>query len=255
MTRSPTTPAAVTGINYPSPIEFSSHYDHFAMPERRQKSASGAIDLSLSSISSGQRLPGQSQSLASSTESTVPSTPADYTALDDLWRAMRAAKEVKMAKEPSKVESFDLHLATSASPPHHVHPPLPPPKSEVPLMHSPPEPPTRTLKKKKSVVSYYQRGNETVVIFDMQGLSKQDIHVSYQREQIVVTWDLVEVFETFEDGHLVRERREKTHTRTISLPEGTSFSDVKAGMGTRHLQLRFPSSNHKAMDSPFVDEY
>jgi HSP20 family molecular chaperone IbpA len=60
----------------------------------------------------------------------------------------------------------------------------------------------------------------------MPGLQKQDVHVSFQRNRLVVTWENVNITEREEDGRVVRERREKTYNRTIPLPEGTKVSSI-----------------------------
>jgi HSP20 family molecular chaperone IbpA len=55
----------------------------------------------------------------------------------------------------------------------------------------------------------------------MYGVAKNDVHVSFQRNRLIITWGTVEVFETEEDGQIVRERRERFFHRTLPLPEGT----------------------------------
>jgi hypothetical protein len=61
-----------------------------------------------------------------------------------------------------------------------------------------------------------------VASFDMRGVQKENVHVSFQRNRLVVTWVLVEVSEWQEaDGYLMRERNEKNFQRTLPLPEGT----------------------------------
>ena len=55
----------------------------------------------------------------------------------------------------------------------------------------------------------------------MTGVGKQDMHVSFKANRIVVTWRRVKIVETREDGVLVRERKEKQFNQMIPLPEGT----------------------------------
>lgn len=77
-------------------------------------------------------------------------------------------------------------------------------------------------------------------MFDMQGIKKSDVHVSYQNDKVVVSWESVTVEDKMEDGKIVRERREKKFVRTLPLPEGTKFDQVKASMDGRHLNLTYP---------------
>jgi len=57
--------------------------------------------------------------------------------------------------------------------------------------------------------------------FDMPGIKKQDVHVSFQRSRLVVTWETVNVTEREENERIVRERKEKIFSETIPLPDGT----------------------------------
>lgn len=53
-------------------------------------------------------------------------------------------------------------------------------------------------------------------------VEKQDVHISFQRNRLVVTWVTVEMIEYEEEGGVVyRERYERSQHRTIPLPEGT----------------------------------
>jgi HSP20 family molecular chaperone IbpA len=143
-----------------------------------------------------------------------------------------------MAKEPSKIKSFE------AAP------------DDVPLLAPSPQPkPKPSLRRRKSIVTYRESGSDLVAVLDMQGFSKEDIHVSYQRDRLVVTWELVEILDVEESGHLVRERRQKVHTRHIDLPPGTKFDRVRAAMGSRHLVLRYPNPRYAQEPSMTVDEY
>lgn len=57
--------------------------------------------------------------------------------------------------------------------------------------------------------------------FDLPGVRKQDMHVSYQVDRLVVTWQTVKVTERMEGGKILRDREETKFSRTINLPEGT----------------------------------
>lgn len=182
-----------------------------------------------------------SQSTSDDDDSLEPAGVADYRTLDQLWGSIRQQKEVKMAKEPSKIKSFEAVTPEEE-------------EEEVPIP-SPPATSRPALRRRRSIVSYKESGTDMVAILDMQGLSKQDIHVSYQRDRLVVTWEMVEVLDVEENGHLVRERRHKVHTRHIELPPGTKFERVRAAMGSRHLVLRYPNPRFSSEKSRTVDEY
>ena len=48
--------------------------------------------------------------------------------------------------------------------------------------------------------------------FEIPGVQKQDMHVSFRSKHIIVTWRMQNVREKIEDGVLVRERQEVKHT-------------------------------------------
>jgi len=83
-------------------------------------------------------------------------------------------------------------------------------------------------------------GTRTTATFDLQGIKKSDVHVSFQNDKVVVSWETVNVEEKMEDGKIVRERRENKFTRTLPLPRGAKFEQVKASMDGRHLNLTYP---------------
>ena len=58
--------------------------------------------------------------------------------------------------------------------------------------------------------------------FDMADVGKEDMHVSFKKDRIIVSWRRVKIIEKREDGALVRERKEKQYSQIIPLPEGTS---------------------------------
>lgn len=68
-------------------------------------------------------------------------------------------------------------------------------------------------------------GRSMVATFEMPPeVGKQDIHLSFQRNRLVVTWETIEVSEWEEDGVVMRERLERMFHRTLPLPEGTRVS-------------------------------
>lgn len=120
---SPITPA-ITGISFPSPTDTRSDRgrEHLAMamPVTSALSANSSSD-----------------------DTIQPATPTGWESLDQLWSSLRQQKERKMAKEPSKIESFVETL--QAPEPQVIHVPSRPPPSSHP-----------SVKKKRSmyVASY-----------------------------------------------------------------------------------------------------
>ncbi|KAH9916180.1 uncharacterized protein B0H18DRAFT_885073, partial [Fomitopsis serialis] len=80
--------------------------------------------------------------------------------------------------------------------------------------------------------------------FEIPGVQKQDMHVSFRSRHIIVTWRMRNVRESMEDGVLVRDRQEIKHTQFIPLPEGTKFEDVSASQDGRRLVLTYPNSRY-----------
>jgi HSP20 family molecular chaperone IbpA len=64
-------------------------------------------------------------------------------------------------------------------------------------------------------------GRKVTATFDFRGLKKEDIHVSFQRNRLIVTWQAQSVVERGGNGRLAHESRVDKNYRTIPLPEGT----------------------------------
>jgi HSP20 family molecular chaperone IbpA len=82
--------------------------------------------------------------------------------------------------------------------------------------------------------------------FEMPGIKKQDVHVSFQRTRLVVTWQTVTTNEREEDGHIIRERQEKTYSQNIPLPEGARVSEETCSI-LRPCSLSVISSSRFAL--------
>ena len=68
-------------------------------------------------------------------------------------------------------------------------------------------------------------GRAIVATFDLPEVDKQDIHLSFQRNKLVLTWEMGEMNEWEEpDGVFCREFIRKMYHRTLPLPEGTRVS-------------------------------
>jgi len=210
---SPVTPA-VTGIIYPSDApsetEFSryrpTHHQFYTHPN-----------------------------IAESSIDDVPESVADGQSLDQLWGTIRQQKERKMAKERPKVQS--LEEATPELPEHATSSAV-----DVPVLESQLTAP-KSFKRQKSISSIREStdGRSVVASFDLRDVPKENIHVSFQRSRLVVTWETAELYEWEENGHIMRERQEKMFHRTLPLPEGTRFEEIRAQMNSHHLVLRYPN--------------
>lgn len=224
---SPVSP--VTGIVFPSPIDASTQRTATAALARKSRRDISATDRSLSNRHTS------SDPQSDLSESASP-PPADSQSLDQLWDTLRQEKQRKMAKEQPKVKSFEdvelpsvRDLALESPPPS-----VSGPSASVPML--------QRLKKHKSMYVFLLRGprpraehalfvastsfrdspdGRIIAIFDMRGVDKQDIHISFQRNRLVVTWETYEATEWEEDGCIVRERLERMFHRTLPLPDGT----------------------------------
>jgi len=63
--------------------------------------------------------------------------------------------------------------------------------------------------------------SKVTAIFDLPGVRKEDMHVSFQVDRLVVTWKTTKVTETFDGSRVLIDREEKKYSRTLPLPQGT----------------------------------
>ncbi|KAJ3783754.1 hypothetical protein GGU11DRAFT_726127 [Lentinula aff. detonsa] len=168
---------------------------------------------------------------ASVEESYIP--PVDD-GLDDLWEALRQKKELKMAKETPKVQSLQ------DQPVEEEFSPIEAPDVDVPVGTPRPE----TLRRQKSITSFRESPDGRIIaaFIEMRGVQKQDVHVSYSRNRLVISWKIVEISEYEENGRVIRERLERDFQRVHPLPEGTRFEEISGVMNGRFLVLRYPNS-------------
>ncbi|KAI0316415.1 hypothetical protein OF83DRAFT_1060425 [Amylostereum chailletii] len=185
--------------------------------------------------------PGRS---LTSTSSGGPRTPADSESLDDVWGHVRRKKEMEMAATPSKVKSLETWSAAGPSAQH--VPDLSPDNSGA--TPSPPQAVPPRLRKRKSMCVSRSSHNtadsylasRVTATFNLPGVQKEDMHVSYQVDRLIVTWQTVKLTERVEANRVYRDREEKTFSRTIPLPEKTKFGEVQATMHHRQLVLTYP---------------
>ncbi|TFK75214.1 hypothetical protein BDN72DRAFT_563461 [Pluteus cervinus] len=222
---SPATPA-VTGLVYPSPIDAQNE-----MVDRGGRYASYHP----------QPEPYADNDLPSVDD--VSDNPPDN-ALDDVWRTIQAEKTLKMAKERPKVKSLEEPVyEPGINEQLHI---------DVPLAPSHESPPRPALTRQKSITAFREStdGRSIVATFMLpQGLSKQDVHVSFRKDRLIVTWETIEEAEWEAEEGFVRERLVHVFHRTIPLAEGTRFEEVYCSMNGRRLSLRYPNMRCVRVDN------
>ncbi|PSR75569.1 hypothetical protein PHLCEN_2v9049 [Hermanssonia centrifuga] len=106
----------------------------------------------------------------------------------------------------------------------------------------------RIKRKVSATFKELEDGRTVSATFDMSGVRKQDMHVSFRTNRLVVTWRRIKTIEKMEDRVLVRERKEKQYKQTIPLPDGTQFDEVRACRDGRQLVLTYPNSRCVRVD-------
>jgi len=133
--------------------------------------------------------------------------------------------------------------STSSGPLASPTSPVPPPTSSSPPAREGAKSPTpKTIRRKKSKVTFQDSadGKMVTATFDLQDVKKSDVHVSYQNDKVVISWESVTTDERTEGERVIRERREKKYVRTLPLPDATKFEEVKASMDGRRLIVTYP---------------
>jgi len=199
--------------------------------------------------------PGRPQLQDSSEDSMGPPTPVDrdYESLGQLWDVLRDKKARQMAKEAPKVKSLEegvrdhdrdvmQHARRSRSP------------SPIREEGYKPEPKHR-VKKRKSIATFREShdGRMMTATFDLPGIKKNQVHISYRGHYLIVDWETVKITEHEEGGKIVRDRKEKKYSRTLPIPEGTRFEEVRASMDGRHLILTYPNMRPMRVEPRRVD--
>ncbi|EKM58319.1 uncharacterized protein PHACADRAFT_182671 [Phanerochaete carnosa HHB-10118-sp] len=144
-------------------------------------------------------------------------------AIEALWEQVLERKAKVLASLPSKVESLEGVL----------------PIERAPTTSS--SPPPRLRRKNSAEFGLSPDGKLIVSTFDMTDVGKQDMHVSFKGNKIIVAWRRVKITEKREDDALVRERKEKQYSQIIPLPDGTSFDEVRAVRTGSTLMVTYPN--------------
>ncbi|KAJ6576515.1 hypothetical protein DFH09DRAFT_1149558 [Mycena vulgaris] len=268
----PATTAGVTGIVFPSPVDPSPIERLPTTVRPRPLRRMSRID---SSSSTSKR-----NFVEISSDTSNPPQLDDAVALDDLWNSLRLAKELKMNKERPKVKSLEDYKPTasigdilqvpSPRPASRLKISDPSPARESPAPTAPstrtperrslleevlsndrdpsvrtpsPMPVTRQTPKKKKSITVFRTSpekNYVVAIFDLRGVEKDDIRVTFRRDHIMVSWEKWEVENWEEPDCIARRTVERVYHRVIPLAEGTKFRDIYGTMKGEDLLLRYP---------------
>ncbi|KAI0926147.1 hypothetical protein AcW1_008387 [Taiwanofungus camphoratus] len=166
--------------------------------------------------------------LYSPMDPTFPGSPQPVS-LDPVWEEVRQSKERELAVSPSKVRSVETAMSPTAG-----------------------QASARKVTKRVSSVSFKQSadGRMMTATFEIPGVRKQDMHVSFRSRCLVVSWVTMKVTEKREGQVLVRDREERKCSHTLPLPEGTGFDEVRASRDGQHLILTYPNSRCKRVGSP-----
>ncbi|OCH89586.1 hypothetical protein OBBRIDRAFT_732332 [Obba rivulosa] len=169
-----------------------------------------------------------STSLGSPLQTPVTTQPEGVT-VDPVWNEIRQTKERQLAILPSKVKSLEGVASPAAVQPGAV-------KSNNACRG-------QSQGHINSVTFKESTDGRTVsATFEIPGVKKQDMHVSFRSKCLVVSWRITHTEEKKEGNVLVRRHTERNFSQTIPLPEGTKFEEIHASRDGRHLVLTYPNS-------------
>ncbi|KAI8980110.1 hypothetical protein BD414DRAFT_523943 [Trametes punicea] len=162
--------------------------------------------------------------------------PARRNLLETVWEEVLSAKSKGLEASPSKVKSLGREAV------------LPMAMADPPVK--------RKVAKRRSRVDVKESpdGRNLIITFDLVGVKKQDMHVSYRTTRLIVSWRMERVAEVREGNAVVRDREVRKYSHTIPLPEGTKFEDVRASRDGHRLKLTIPNSKCVRADAEDVEE-
>jgi len=67
-----------------------------------------------------------------------------------------------------------------------------------------------------------------------------DVHVGYTDGQLEISWEYTKTRKVLEGDQFVVKQKPKKFTKTLPLPDGTSFSQIRANLTGRQLTLTYP---------------
>ncbi|KAI0714340.1 hypothetical protein C8T65DRAFT_644769 [Cerioporus squamosus] len=188
--------------------------------------------------------PSPSTPFYSPVDANFPISPAPVgeTSLDPIWEEVMQTKERELASSPSKVKSLE---GASQSPSQQSQ------SSQTQVQQPTPPQTKKRVTKRRSSVNFRESpdGKNMLVTFDMAGVKKQDMHVSYRTSRLIVSWRVERTIERQDGDVVLREREVRRYSHTIPLPDGTKFEEVRASRDGQRLTLTLPNSKCVRADS------
>lgn len=92
----------------------------------------------------------------------------------------------------------------------------------------------------------FQRGNELVVRADLPGLTKDQVNVELEEDQIIIQGERRDERETNEQGFYQTERSYGSFYRAIPLPEGIDGEQAKANFNNGVLEITMPMPERRS---------
>ncbi|KAH9939504.1 hypothetical protein B0H21DRAFT_698349 [Amylocystis lapponica] len=154
--------------------------------------------------------------------------------MDPVWREVRESKERDLAEAPWKVKSTEGAVGSNVTRPTLAERKVTKHRSSTPCMH--------TNIGTSVIFKESPDGRMVTATFEVPGVKKQDMHVSFRTGRLIVSWRTVKTTERREGDLMVRDREERRCSQTIPLPEGTSFDEIRASRDGQHLVLKYPNS-------------
>lgn len=78
-----------------------------------------------------------------------------------------------------------------------------------------------------------------MAVFNLPGVLKSDVHISYQHKRLIISYKSVEETENWEPDKVVQEVKERRCVRSISLPESVRVSKINGHADWSHLIYLF----------------
>jgi HSP20 family protein len=92
----------------------------------------------------------------------------------------------------------------------------------------------------------FQRGSELVVRADLPGMTKDQVNVELEQDQIIIQGERREERESDEGGFYQTERSYGSFYRAIPLPEGVDGEQAKANFNNGVLEITMPMPEQKS---------
>ena len=95
-------------------------------------------------------------------------------------------------------------------------------------------------------IEFFERGNELVVRADLPGMSRDDVNVDVEDDQIIIRGERRDERESNEQGFYHSERSYGSFYRAVPLPPGVESEQVKAAFSDGVLEITLPKPEQKS---------